>query len=138
MARGWRRSYPTSSTWPRPPWFFSPSAPGSSAGEWSKEIKVLRFFSDNTGSASPEILTALAAANQGLVPAYGNDAWTRKLDDCLSAYFAAPLRAFPVATGTAANSLSIATLSPSYGVVFAHEEAHIANDEAGAPGFFTA
>ncbi len=47
------------------------------------------------------------------------------------------VRAFPVSTGTAANSLSLATLSPPYGVIFAHEEAHIANDECGAPGFFS-
>lgn len=97
----------------------------------------MRFFSDNTGSASPEILAALAEANHGLVPAYGNDPWTQRLDDTLSGYFGQAVRAFPVATGTAANSLSIATLTPSYGVVFAHEEAHIANDEAGAPGFFS-
>jgi threonine aldolase len=97
----------------------------------------LRFFSDNTGTVCPEILAALADANHGLEPAYGNDSWTRRLDECLSAYFEAPVRAFPVATGTAANSLSIATLSPSYGVIFAHEEAHIANDECGAPGFFS-
>jgi len=97
----------------------------------------LRFFSDNTGTACPEILAALTEANHGLVQAYGNDPWTRRLDDCLSAYFGTSVRAFPVATGTAANSLSIATLSPSYGLVFAHEEAHIANDECGAPGFFS-
>jgi threonine aldolase len=97
----------------------------------------LRFFSDNTGTASPEILAALTDANHGLVPAYGNDPWTRRLDDCLSAYFGTSVRAFPVATGTAANSLSLATLTPSYGLIFAHEEAHIANDEAGAPGFFS-
>jgi threonine aldolase len=97
----------------------------------------LRFFSDNTGTASPEILAALADANHGLVSAYGNDPWTRRLDDCMSAYFGTQVRAFPVATGTAANSLSLATLTPSYGVIFAHEEAHIANDEAGAPGFFS-
>jgi threonine aldolase len=97
----------------------------------------LRFFSDNTGTASPEILAALSEANHGLVSAYGNDPWTRRLDDCLSAYFGTSVRAFPVATGTAANSLSLATLTPSYGVIFAHEEAHIANDEAGAPGFFS-
>ncbi|HVW67637.1 MAG TPA: beta-eliminating lyase-related protein [Steroidobacteraceae bacterium] len=96
----------------------------------------MQFFSDNTGTAAPEILAALADANHGLEPAYGNDPWTKRLDDCLSAYFGAPVRAFPVATGTAANALAIATLTPSYGVVFAHEEAHIANDEAGAPGFF--
>lgn len=97
----------------------------------------MRFFSDNTGTASPEILAALTEANHGLAPAYGNDPWTHRLDECLSAYFGAPVRAFPVATGTAANSLSLATLSPSYGTIFAHEEAHIANDECGAPGFFS-
>ena len=97
----------------------------------------MRFFSDNTGTASPEILAALSDANHGLVSAYGNDPWTRRLDDCMSAYFGTEVRAFPVATGTAANSLSLATLTPSYGVIFAHEEAHIANDEAGAPGFFS-
>jgi threonine aldolase len=97
----------------------------------------LRFFSDNTGTAAPEILAALGEANHGLVTAYGNDPWTRRLDECLSTYFGTTVRTFPVATGTAANSLSLATLTPSYGVIFAHEEAHIANDEAGAPGFFT-
>lgn len=97
----------------------------------------MRFFSDNTGTASAEILAALSEANHGLVSAYGNDPWTRRLDDCLSAYFGTQVRAFPVSTGTAANSLSLATLTPSYGVIFAHEEAHIANDEAGAPGFFS-
>jgi threonine aldolase len=97
----------------------------------------LRFFSDNTGTASPEILAALSDANHGLVSAYGNDPWTLRLDDCLGEYFGTQVRAFPVATGTAANSLSLATLTPSYGVIFAHEEAHIANDEAGAPGFFS-
>jgi len=97
----------------------------------------LRFLSDNTGTAAPEMLAALTEANQGLAPAYGSDPWTRRLDDCLSAYFGAQVRAFPVATGTAANSLSLATLTPSYGVILAHEEAHIANDECGAPGFFT-
>jgi threonine aldolase len=97
----------------------------------------LRFLSDNTGTAAPEILAALADANHGLVSAYGNDPWTKRLDDCMSACFGTQVRAFPVATGTAANSLSLATLTPSYGVIFAHEEAHIANDEAGAPGFFS-
>src|SRR5580698_4490957 len=83
------------------------------------------------------MLAALSDANHGLVTAYGTDPWTVRLDACLSAYFDAPVRAFPLATGTAANSLALATLSPSYGVIFTHEEAHIANDEAGAPGFFT-
>jgi threonine aldolase len=47
------------------------------------------------------------------------------------------VRAFAVVTGTAANSLSIATIAPPYGAVFAHEEAHIVRDECGAPEFFS-
>jgi threonine aldolase len=97
----------------------------------------LRFFSDNTSAASPEILAAIQAANHGLVTAYGNDPWTKRLDECLGAYFGTEVRAFAVATGTAANALSLATLSPSYGLIFADVEAHIANDECGAPGFLS-
>ncbi len=47
------------------------------------------------------------------------------------------VKAFAVVTGTAANSLSLATLSPPYGAIYAHEEAHILNDECGAPEFFS-
>ncbi|MDB6088593.1 MAG: threonine aldolase [Gammaproteobacteria bacterium] len=97
----------------------------------------MRFFSDNTGAASPEILAAIQAANHGLVTAYGNDPWTKRLDECFGAYFGTEVRAFAVATGTAANALSLATLSPSYGLIFADVEAHIANDECGAPGFLS-
>src|SRR4029079_15541386 len=35
------------------------------------------------------------------------------------------------------NSLSLATLVPPYGAVFAHEGAHILNDECGAPEFYS-
>ena len=97
----------------------------------------MRFFSDNTASACPEIIDAIAAANRGLEKAYGDDRWTRRLDEVLSGFFETPVRAFAVATGTAANSLSLATLSPPYGAIFAHEEAHIVCDECGAPGFFS-
>jgi len=97
----------------------------------------MRFFSDNTAGACPEIIDAIATANRGLEKAYGDDPWTRRLDEVLSGFFATPVRAFAVATGTAANSLSLATLSPPYGAIFAHEEAHIVCDECGAPGFFS-
>jgi threonine aldolase len=98
---------------------------------------MMRFFSDNTAGACPEIMEAIVAANRGLEKAYGDDPWTRRLDEVLSAFFDRPVRAFAVATGTAANSLSLATLSPPYGAIFAHEEAHIVCDECGAPGFFS-
>ena len=97
----------------------------------------MRFFSDNTGSASPEVLAAIQEANTGLAPAYGDDAWTRRLDECFSAFFGTEVRAFAVTTGTAANALSLATLSPPYGAIFCHDEAHIQVDECGAPAFFS-
>jgi len=97
----------------------------------------LRFFSDNTSTACPEILAAIAAANRGLAIAYGDDEWTGRLDRTFSEFFGTEVRAFAVATGTAANALSLATLSPPYGAIFAHQESHIAVDECGAPGFFS-
>ncbi|HEV3182835.1 MAG TPA: beta-eliminating lyase-related protein [Steroidobacteraceae bacterium] len=97
----------------------------------------MRFLSDNTSTTCPEILEALQAANRGLAAPYGEDEWTARLDGALSAFFGTEVRAFAVLTGTAANALALATLSPPYGAIFAHDEAHIANDECGAPGFFS-
>ncbi|HVN45208.1 MAG TPA: beta-eliminating lyase-related protein [Steroidobacteraceae bacterium] len=97
----------------------------------------MRFLSDNTASACPEILAAMAEANTGRERAYGADPWTSRLDRCFSDFFDTEVRAFVVSTGTAANALSLATLSPPYGAIFAHEEAHIVMDECGAPGFFS-
>jgi threonine aldolase len=97
----------------------------------------LRFFSDNTATACPEVLAALADANRGLAKPYGEDEWTARLDGAFSAFFATEVRSFAVVTGTAANALSLATLCPPYGAIFAHQEAHIAVDECGAPSFYT-
>jgi threonine aldolase len=96
-----------------------------------------RFFSDNTASICAEILEAIAAANGGHEVAYGEDPWTGRLDEVLGEFFGTELRAFPLATGTAANALALATLTPPYGAIYCHPEAHIAVDECSAPGFFT-
>ncbi len=98
--------------------------------------RPMRFMSDNTATVCPEILAGIAEANRGLAVAYGDDPWTQRLDSVLGAFFGTTVRAFPVATGTAANALALATLTPPYGAIFAHHEAHIACDECGAPGFF--
>jgi threonine aldolase len=97
----------------------------------------VRFLSDNTASVSAEILAALAAVNHGRVNPYGDDEWSRRLDRAFSDLFGTEVRAFAVATGTAANALSLAVLCPPYGAIFAHQEAHLETDECGAPGFFT-
>jgi threonine aldolase len=98
----------------------------------------MRFVSDNTASASPEILEAIGAVNSGLEPAYGEDRWSQRLDRVFGEYFDTEVRVFSVATGTAANALALATVAPPYGAVFTHEEAHVMRDECGAPEFFSA
>jgi threonine aldolase len=92
----------------------------------------MQFLSDNTSGVAPEIMTALQAANQGFAKSYGADPWSARLDGVFSRFFDAPVRVFPVISGTSANALALATLCPPYGAVFTHEEAHIVRDECGA------
>jgi threonine aldolase len=96
----------------------------------------MNFSSDNVAGAAPEIMAALAAANQGAAPPYGADDATARLTPLFSALFEREVAVFPVATGTAANALALAALCPPWGVVYCHEEAHIAVDECGAPEFY--
>jgi threonine aldolase len=95
------------------------------------------FRSDNGAGASPEIIAALASANAGTAAAYGADETTARLERRFAALFEHDVAVFPVATGTAANALALAALTPPWGVVYCHEEAHAAIDECGAPEFFT-
>jgi threonine aldolase len=104
----------------------------------TQSISTHAFYSDNTASVAPELLAALGAANQGPQKSYGDDPWTVQLDAAFSRFFGTPVRAFVVTTGTAANALSLATLSPPYGNVFAHSGAHVVEDECGAVEFFSA
>lgn len=97
---------------------------------------MIDFRSDNTGRAAPEILEALLRANSGTALGYGADDWTARLQDRFSELFEARVRVFPVATGTAANALSLAAVSPSWGLVYCSELAHINTSEANAAGFF--
>src|SRR5450755_3933007 len=98
---------------------------------------MMRFMSDNTASASAEIVNAIIDVNRGLEPAYSEDRWSKRLDQVFGEFFSADVRVFTVATGTAANSLALATVTPPYGAIIAHEEAHVVRDECGAPEFFS-
>jgi len=97
----------------------------------------MNFTSDNAAGAAPEILAAIARANDGTAGSYGADEITQRLNEKLSRFFEKEVVAHPVATGTAANSLALATLTPHYGAVLCHEGAHIYEDECGAPEFYS-
>ena len=97
---------------------------------------AMRFFSDNAAAAHPAVLEAIAASNRQST-AYDGDEWSAKLDTAFSDLFETQVRALWVTTGTAANCLALAALCPPFGGIVCHREAHIENDEAGAPGFYT-
>lgn len=96
----------------------------------------MRFFSDNAAAAHPKVIEAIERSNR-LDTAYDGDEWSQLLDAAFSDLFEREVRALWVATGTAANCLALAALCPSYRAVLCHRDAHIENDEAGAPGFYT-
>ena len=96
----------------------------------------MNFASDNTAPVCPEIMHALARVNDGSVASYGADAETARLTAMMRDVFETDVSVFPVATGTAANALALATLVRPYGAVLCYEEAHIATDECGAPEFY--
>ena len=99
---------------------------------------MARYFkSDNTATASAQVMDAVLAANHGPARAYGDDDWSRRLDAAFSRVFERDVRVFPVATGTAANALALATLVPPWGSILAHEGAHVVRDECGAPEFMS-
>ena len=97
---------------------------------------MIDYRSDNTGRAAPEILEALIRANRDTALGYGADEWTAALQQRFCELFETAVRVFPVATGTAANALSLAALGPSWGIVYCSEGAHINTSEANAAGFF--
>ncbi len=96
------------------------------------------FRSDNTHAASPEILDAIARASSGTMTSYGEDEITARVRTRCSELFETDVQIFPVVTGTAGNALTIAAMTPAWGAVFCHEDAHIQRDELGAAEFFTA
>ncbi len=96
----------------------------------------MRFFSDNAAPAHPLVIEAMAKAAR-VDTAYEGDALTASLDAAFSKLFETSVKAMWVSTGTAANALALATLCPPYRGIVCHRDAHIENDEAGAPEFYT-
>ncbi|MFQ3456606.1 beta-eliminating lyase-related protein [Bradyrhizobium sp. UFLA01-814] len=95
------------------------------------------FRSDNVAPVSPEILRAIEEANRGPAAAYGDDDYSKLLNQRFSTLFETEVAVFPVSTGTAANALSLATCVRPYGAIYCHKEAHIDTAEGGATEAFT-
>ncbi|QDG68754.1 MULTISPECIES: threonine aldolase family protein [unclassified Pseudarthrobacter] len=97
------------------------------------DASIRGFASDNYSGVHPEVLAALAAANEGHQVSYGEDDYTARLQGLMEDHFGAGIECFPVFNGTGANVLSLQSLLPRWGAVVCASTAHINMDENGAP-----
>ena len=96
-----------------------------------------QFASDNYAGISPEAWLAMEEANAGHERSYGDDQWTEQAANLIRNIFETDCEVFFVFNGTAANSLSLASLCQSYHSILCTEVAHVETDECGAPEFFS-
>lgn len=96
-----------------------------------------QFASDNYAGICPEAWAAMAEANHGHMPAYGDDAWTSRAADAFRKLFETDCEVFFAFNGTAANAMALAALCQSYHAVICSELAHVETSECGAPEFFS-
>jgi threonine aldolase len=97
----------------------------------------MNFGSDNSAGFCPEMLEALARANEGRAISYGDDAVTARVKDRMAETFETEVAVFPVITGGAANSLALSLMAPAWGAIWCHPESHVNTDECAGPEFFS-
>jgi threonine aldolase len=113
---------------------FGPTAYNRYSESRRKPLEM-NFRSDNE-SPPPRPSCGRAGRQPGHRLGYAEDPWTTRLDAAFSDLFETRATVLPVSTGTVANSIALAAVTPPWGSVFCHRNAHILNDESGAPEFF--
>ncbi|PWC05501.1 threonine aldolase family protein [Agromyces badenianii] len=97
------------------------------------DTSIRGFASDNYSGVHPEVLAAIAAANDGHQGAYGQDVYTERLQQVFARHFGEGIEVFPVFNGTGANVMGLQSMLPRWGAVICASTAHINSDEGGAP-----
>ncbi|WP_043614916.1 threonine aldolase family protein [Nonomuraea candida] len=90
------------------------------------------FASDNHAGVHPAVLEAMAAANHGDAPAYGDDSWTSAFEEKVKEAFGPDAAGFAVLNGAGANMVGLAPMLGRYSAIICADTAHIATHEAGA------
>ena len=98
---------------------------------------ILNFASDNWAGAHPAISQRLLSVAAGFSAPYGESEFDRQIERRFNELFEREVAVYFVGTGTAANALALAAVNRPGGVSFCHREAHMLEDECGAPEFFT-
>jgi threonine aldolase len=98
----------------------------------------MHFGSDNVVGASPEVMRALMQANDaGPMSSYGEDEIAQRVEAEFARIFETDVTVLLMATGTAANGLALACMTPAWGEIFCHQDAHVMTDECGGPENWT-
>jgi threonine aldolase len=102
-----------------------------------EKIKIKRGFgSDNNAGVHPEILKEISSANIGHVIGYGSDKYTELAQKLFKEQLGSSTETFFVFNGTAANVLSLTSITRSWNSVITADTAHLEQDECGAPEKF--
>ena len=91
------------------------------------------FRSDNNAGVTPEALAAIRDAATGHAVGYGDDEWSARAVAAVRGLFGESAEVFFVATGTAANTLAVASLTEPWQRVLCHAHSHWNDDESTAP-----
>ncbi len=97
----------------------------------------MKFRSDNCAGAHPRVCESMTSNAEGFASSYGASELDDRVRERFNRLFGREVAVFFVGTGTAANSLALTAVNRPGGVVFCHPEAHMAEDECGAPEYFT-
>jgi threonine aldolase len=90
------------------------------------------FASDNNAGVHPDVLAALAAANEGHATAYGDDEITHRAEAAFRALLGDEARVFFAFNGTGANVVALASALRPYHAIICPAGAHLAVDECAA------
>ena len=102
-----------------------------------KRIVKRGFASDNNAGIHPDILNEIRSVNTGHVTGYGSDIYTEQAHNVFREQLGSSVETFFVFTGTAANVLSLTSITRSWNSVITASTAHLEQDECGAPEKFT-
>jgi len=98
----------------------------------------MHFASENFDATHPAMIKALLKANQGFVPSYGMDAYTKKaIDDLKNAFGKKDIEVFFCFNGTGANNFAISSIAPKHSAVLCADISHLYTAESTAPETFT-
>jgi threonine aldolase len=90
------------------------------------------FASDNTAPIAPEILAAIAAANEGDAIGYGDDPWSARATERFRAHFGPSTQVHFAFNGTGANVAALASVLRPWEAVLTPATAHLQTDECSA------